>query len=64
MINEDGSPQTAHTTNPVFLIYVGDDAASKTLSSGKLADIAPTILALLGLEQPEEMTGVSLLTAK
>lgn len=64
MINADGSPQTAHTTNPVPLIYVGADADEVTLSSGKLADIAPTILSLLGLEQPEEMTGHSLLSAK
>ncbi|MEX2578678.1 MAG: 2,3-bisphosphoglycerate-independent phosphoglycerate mutase [Verrucomicrobiales bacterium] len=63
MINEDGSPQTAHTTNPVHLIYVGDDADRMTLSDGKLADIAPTILGLLGLESPEEMTGKSLLAA-
>lgn len=64
MINPDGSPQTAHTTNLVHLIYVGDDADAVTLRSGKLADIAPTILGLLGLEQPEEMTGESLLAAK
>ncbi|MDF1659803.1 MAG: 2,3-bisphosphoglycerate-independent phosphoglycerate mutase, partial [Verrucomicrobiales bacterium] len=64
MINADGSPQTAHTTNLVHLIYVGDDGDEVNLSSGKLADIAPTILALLGLEQPEEMTGESLLSAK
>jgi 2,3-bisphosphoglycerate-independent phosphoglycerate mutase len=57
MINPDGSPQTAHTTNLVPLIYVADDADEKTLKSGKLADIAPTILSLLGLEAPEEMTG-------
>ena len=57
MINPDGSPQTAHTTNLVPLIYVADDAAEKTLQSGKLADIAPTILSLLGLEAPSEMTG-------
>ncbi len=64
MINEDGSPQTAHTTNLVYLIYIGDDADSKTLANGKLADIAPTILQLLGLDQPEEMTGESLLSDK
>lgn len=64
MINEDGSPQTAHTTNLVHLIYVGGDADSLSLADGKLADIAPTILNLLGLEQPSEMTGEVLLTAK
>jgi 2,3-bisphosphoglycerate-independent phosphoglycerate mutase len=62
MINADGSPQTAHTTNLVPLIYVGDDADDVKLSSGKLADIAPTILSLLGLEQPAEMTGSILLS--
>jgi len=62
MINEDGTPQTAHTTNPVHLIYVGDDAAGATLGDGILADIAPTILDLLGLEKPAEMTGHPLLT--
>ena len=63
MINADGSPQTAHTTNLVHLIYVGDDGDDVTLRSGKLGDIAPTILGLLGLEQPEEMTGESLLSS-
>ncbi|HRQ89523.1 MAG TPA: 2,3-bisphosphoglycerate-independent phosphoglycerate mutase [Bacteroidia bacterium] len=57
MVNEDGSPQTAHTTNLVHLIYVADDAAACTLHDGILADIAPTILALLGVPAPEEMTG-------
>lgn len=64
MINPDGSPQTAHTTNLVPLIYVGDDAENVNLSDGILADIAPTILGLLGLELPSEMTGKSLLSAK
>lgn len=64
MINPDGSPQTAHTTNLVHLIYVGDDADQYTLKSGKLADIAPTMLKLLGLEAPEEMTGDVLLVEK
>mgnify|MGYP003381200262 FL=1 len=64
MINEDGSPQTAHTTNPVHLIYVGDDADHMILHDGILADIAPTILGLLGLKPPVEMTGKSLLEAK
>lgn len=64
MINPDGSPQTAHTTNLVHLIYVGDDADNYELSSGKLADIAPTMLQLLGLDAPEEMTGDVLLAKK
>lgn len=64
MINEDGSPQTAHTTFPVPLIYVGADADTLVLHDGILADIAPTILGLLGVTPPAEMTGKSLLTAK
>jgi 2,3-bisphosphoglycerate-independent phosphoglycerate mutase len=64
MINEDGSPQTAHTTFPVPLIYVGADADGLNLSEGILADIAPTILALLGVAAPPEMTGHSLLSPK
>lgn len=54
-----GKPHTAHTTNPVPLMLVGGDAAA--LADGRLADIAPTLLALMGLEQPAEMTGQSLL---
>ncbi len=64
MINPDGSPQTAHTTNLVHLIYVGDDADQVELASGKLGDIAPTMLGLMGIEAPAEMTGTPLLTAK
>ncbi|NNE30403.1 MAG: 2,3-bisphosphoglycerate-independent phosphoglycerate mutase [Saprospiraceae bacterium] len=55
MINPDGSPHTAHTTNPVPIIYVGDRYSK--IKSGKLADIAPTILHLLGVEIPSEMDG-------
>ncbi len=64
MINEDGSPQTAHTTFPVPLLYVGADSDQYELRDGILADIAPTILGLLGLPVPVEMTGRSLLCAK
>jgi 2,3-bisphosphoglycerate-independent phosphoglycerate mutase len=64
MINPDGSPQTAHTTNLVHLIFAANDADCYELSSGKLADIAPTMLKLLGLDCPEEMTGDVLLTEK
>lgn len=60
MIGPDGGPQTAHSTNPVPLVYISGDA-SGTLEKGILGDIAPTILSLMGLEQPEEMTGKSLL---
>jgi len=57
MINEDGSPNTAHTTNPVPLIYVSNNAASATIKAGKLGDIAPTLLALMGVDRPKEMDG-------
>jgi 2,3-bisphosphoglycerate-independent phosphoglycerate mutase len=61
MIDENGTPHTAHTCNPVHLFYVGADQKSWRLKPGSLCDIAPTILALLKLPQPKEMTGVSLL---
>jgi 2,3-bisphosphoglycerate-independent phosphoglycerate mutase len=57
----DGSPHTAHTANPVPLILVDPDRHHSRLRRGKLADIAPTLLELLGLTQPPEMTGCSLL---
>ena len=58
MKNADGSPNTAHTTNPVPLILVDKDL--KNIKSGILGDIAPTILKLMGIEQPEDMTQQSL----
>ena len=60
MINPDGSPNTAHTTNLVPCILADNDYHG-TLADGKLGDIAPTVLALMGLPQPADMTGVSLL---
>ena len=62
MRNEDGSPNTAHTTNLVDLIYVAADKDQVTLSNGILADVAPTLLSLMGLKQPAEMSGHSLVT--
>jgi 2,3-bisphosphoglycerate-independent phosphoglycerate mutase len=59
MINPDGSPNTAHTTNPVPIILV--DKELKTIHNGVLGDIAPTILELMGIEKPNVMTGKSLL---
>jgi 2,3-bisphosphoglycerate-independent phosphoglycerate mutase len=61
MINPDGSPHTAHTTNLVRVFYVGDDRARVTVRDGILADVAPTLLAMMGLEPPPQMTGKSLL---
>jgi 2,3-bisphosphoglycerate-independent phosphoglycerate mutase len=56
---ETGGPHTAHTTNPVPVVLLGGGAAG--LADGRLADIAPTLLELMGLAQPPDMTGVSLL---
>ena len=57
IVAPDGSPDTAHTTNPVPLILVGRD---NKLKDGRLCDLCPTLLKLMGMEQPGEMTGVSL----
>ena len=59
MIDDDGSPFTAHTTNPVPFCVVGYDCELR--EGGKLADIAPTMLQIMGLEQPAEMDGKSLI---
>jgi 2,3-bisphosphoglycerate-independent phosphoglycerate mutase len=61
MQNPDGSPHTAHTTNLVPCILVDDLLKSQALKVGKLADIAPTILELMGIPKPNDMTGESLL---
>jgi 2,3-bisphosphoglycerate-independent phosphoglycerate mutase len=61
MIDPNGGPFTAHTTNPVHLILVDDERRGARLRAGIFADVAPTILALLGLRPPPEMTGASLL---
>ncbi len=60
---ENGGPHTAHTTNPVPLVLVqyGDEALDCVLADGRLADLAPTVLHLMDLPQPSEMTGASLL---
>jgi 2,3-bisphosphoglycerate-independent phosphoglycerate mutase len=58
MLEPDGSPNTAHSTNPVpFIVTV----EGLSLNDGRLADVAPTVLALLGIERPEAMTGRSLI---
>jgi 2,3-bisphosphoglycerate-independent phosphoglycerate mutase len=57
-----GKPHTAHTLNPVPFIYVNDaDSSAKLRSGGRICDVAPTMLELLGLPQPNEMTGKSLI---
>lgn len=60
MINEDGTPNTAHTTNPVPCILV-DDERRRPIKNGKLGDLAPTILGLIGVPVPKEMTGNNLI---
>ena len=57
-----GEPHTAHTTNPVPLILVGM-GENVELKEGKLADLAPTMLEIMGLEKPEEMTGESIIVS-
>ena len=57
---EDGSPHTAHTTHPVPMIAFGNSAVTKLADGGALCDVAPTLLKMMGLTQPSEMTGRSL----
>lgn len=59
-VNEDGTPNTAHSLNPVPFIYVSENKNSK-VKDGILADVAPSILHIMGLEQPKEMTGKNLI---
>jgi len=60
-LNEDGTPNTAHSLNPVPFIYVSDDKNAKVVD-GILADVAPSLLHILGMPQPKEMTGKDLIT--
>lgn len=60
MVNEDGSPNTAHTTQPVPCFFVSNDYDG-AIADGKLGDIAPTLIKLMGLTQPQAMSGTSLL---
>ena len=57
-VNEDGSPNTAHSLNPVPIVVVSDRV--KSVKEGILADVAPTVLKLMGLPQPAEMNGEAL----
>jgi 2,3-bisphosphoglycerate-independent phosphoglycerate mutase len=54
-LNEDGTPNTAHSLNPVPVILVSDDY--KNINEGILADVAPTLLTIMGIEIPKDMTG-------
>lgn len=64
LIADDGTPFTAHTTNPVPFILVNYDPAYTLRDGGCLADIVPTLIEMMGMEQPKEMTGKSLLVRK
>lgn len=59
-LNEDGSPNTAHSLNPVPFVYVTQNTSAQ-VTNGILADVAPSILHIMGLEQPREMTGKNLI---
>jgi 2,3-bisphosphoglycerate-independent phosphoglycerate mutase len=63
MINEDGTPNTAHTLNPVPFFII-DKNLQGSIKPGKLGDIAPTILTMMGLSIPKEMTGEILIDRK
>jgi len=62
-INPDGTPNTAHSLNPVPFIYVTDNNSAR-VKNGRLADVAPSLLHIMGLEQPEAMTGENLIEDK
>jgi 2,3-bisphosphoglycerate-independent phosphoglycerate mutase len=62
MVNEQtGKPHTAHTTNPVPFVLINAPKELELKQTGKLCDVAPTVLQLLGIEQPKEMTGETLI---
>ena len=61
MLTEDGKPHTAHTTNPVPCILISKQQGLKLRDGGVLGDVAPTVLQLIGLKQPDAMTGTSLI---
>ncbi len=60
-LNGDGTPNTAHSLNPVPCVYVTNNANAK-VANGKLADVAPTLLHIMGIEQPKEMSGHNLIS--
>lgn len=62
MLSDDGQPMTQHTTGPVHLIYVNQRQQAVNLKPGSLSDLAPTLLTMMGLEQPQEMSGQSLVS--
>ena len=60
-MNEDGTPNTAHSLNPVPFVYISKEHTDAQLEDGILADVAPSLCQILGVEQPKEMTGHSLI---
>jgi 2,3-bisphosphoglycerate-independent phosphoglycerate mutase len=62
MINDDGSPNTAHSKSPVPCILVSPDRHAFQIKNGKLGDIAPTLLKLMKVDIPNEMTGEILIS--
>jgi 2,3-bisphosphoglycerate-independent phosphoglycerate mutase len=64
MVNDDGTPNTAHTTNPVPCFYVDKENTGMEIHDGILADLAPTVLEIMGLKVPSAMTGRSLITKR
>lgn len=62
MVNPDGTPNTAHSLNPVPVIFISNDYQNYKIKNGKLADIAPTILNLMEIQAPKEMNGEILVT--
>lgn len=61
-INDNGTPNTQHSTNPVPVFYIDSDQQFTSIKNGKLGDIAPTILTIMGIDIPEEMTGEILIS--
>jgi 2,3-bisphosphoglycerate-independent phosphoglycerate mutase len=61
MLDDEGRPLTAHTTNPVPFVLVARERLGELADGGRLGDVAPTLLALLGLAVPPQMTGRNLL---
>ena len=60
-LNTDGSPNTAHSLNPVPFVYVSKEHTKSRTSNGILADVAPSLLHIMGLQPPKEMTGRNLI---
>ena len=63
MLAENGGPHTAHTVHPVPFVLMDDSRRQAQLRQGRLADIAPTILDIMDVKQPDEMTGMSLIAS-